>query len=252
MKKFILAISALMLSTILSAQKDTLTTKEMELLKTFGGLIKNITGDALKENGFGNAKDGLVGGALKNILKKTTEKSIGQLGVPGGFKNNPKAIIQLPDKLKKLEGNFKQFGKKQLLDNLVQSMNETASDVLSGIAPMIAGKLVDMAVDRIISNANADEATMTGAFEKMFRSDLKMEVLPLVEKGLKVYKTTKTLSKINKLIKRKKLGSLNLDLNDYVSNEMIDGLFGLMKDEEMKLRNSPTNLINKALDLLKN
>jgi hypothetical protein len=185
------------------------------------------------------------------VLTKTAEKSIRQLGVPGGFKNNPGAMIQLPDQLKKLEGSFQKFGKKQLLDNLMQSMNETASDALSGLAPIIAGKMVDMAVDRIIMNANAGDSTLTQSFDRLFRKDLRVEVLPLVEKGLKTYKTARTLSKVKKLMKKKKLGIPDFDLNDHVTTKTIDGLLGLMKKEELALRNNPSGLLEKLFNLIK-
>jgi len=250
--KYYFIFSAFLFSLTAFSQPDTLTSKEMEILKLFGGVIKNVTGDALKENGFGNIKESLVSGVIKNSLKKTVEKSISQLGVPGGFKSNPKAMILLPEQLKKLENDFQHYGKKQLLENLVISMNETASDALSGIAPVIAGKLVDMAVDRIILNANSTDAVFSDAFTGRFQTDLKMEVLPLIEKGLQMYKTTKTLNKINKVIKRKKLDSLNLDINEYVSNGMIDGLLGFLKDEELKLRKDPSSLLDKLIKKINN
>jgi hypothetical protein len=251
MKKIILFFSVVAFSFFSFGQNDSVTAKERELLKLFGGIIKNVTGEALKENGLGKSKSGLVGGAIKNILTKTAEKSIMQLGVPGGFRNNPGAMIQLPDQLKKLEGNFQQFGKKQLLDNLLQSMNETASDALSGLAPIVAGKMADMAVDRIITNANAGDSTLTQSFDRLFRNDLRLEVLPLVEKGLKTYRTARMLGKIKKLMKKKKLGAPDFDLNDHVTTKTIDGLLGLMKKEELTLRNNPAGLLEKLFNLIK-
>ena len=249
-KRFLFLFAALAFSFTTFSQQDTLSGKEMDLLKMVGGLIKNVTGEAFKGNDF--KKDGLLGGTIKNVLKRTTEKSIRQLGVPGGFLNNPRAIIQLPDQLKNLENNFQQFGKKQLLDNLLTSMNESASEALSNLAPVIAGKMVDMAIDKIIENANSDDSTFTNAFDRMFRKDLKLEILPLVEKGMKVYRTTKTMRKINKLVKRKKLGSLDFDLNDHVASRTLDGLFGLMKDEELNIRKNPASLLDKLIDMIKN
>lgn len=233
------------------SQQDTLTVKETEVLKLFGGIIKNVANEALKENSIGSGKNGLVGGAIRKVLTETAGKSIRQLGVPGGFKNDPRSKIQLPAQLKSLEENFQQFGKKQLLDNLVSSMNEAASNALSGLAPLIAGKFVDMAVDRIMANAGSPDSTLAEAFDHMFRSDLKTDLIPLVEKGLKVYKTTRTIRKINKLVKRKNLGSLELNLNDHIASGTVDGLINRMKEEEMNIRQNPAGLIDKLIELIK-
>ena len=252
MKKYLLFIGLVILSLSSLAQKDTLSAREMELIKLFGGIIKTVTKEVLKEEGAGFGNQGLAGGAIKKVLSGTIQKSIRQLGVPGGFRNNPGAMIQLPDQIKKFENKFQQFGKKQLLDNLVQSMNETASDVLANLVPMIAGKIVDMAVDRIIANANADDSTVTASFERLFQTDLKLEVIPMVEKGLKIYKTGRTVGKIKKFLRKKKLSTVDFDINDHVATKTIDGLLGLMKKEELDLRNNPASLLEKLFNLIRN
>lgn len=252
LQTIIFLLPGLLIIQPVSAQNDTLTVKELELLKLFGGIIKHVTGEAIKEGTNSSVQDGLVKGTIRNILKKTTEKSIRQLGVPGGFKNHPRSVIELPSQLKNLESAFQQQGKRKLLDVLSNSVNEAASEALANLAPVIAGKFVESAVDRIISNANVSDSTLTKAFDRMFRNDLRQEILPLVQKGLKVYKTTRTVKKINRFMKKKDLGVFNSDLDQYVTQGVLDGLFSLMQAEELEIRKNPARLIDKIFDLFKN
>ena len=80
--------------------------------------------------GLADLTDKDASGGLREALVQGAEKAVGQLGNDGGFLNNPKVKIGLPDSLAPLEGMLRTMGRGKDLDALVATMNKAAEQAV--------------------------------------------------------------------------------------------------------------------------
>lgn len=66
----------------------------------------------------GDLSQGDATGGLKDALSQGAQIAVKQLGVPGGFSNNPEVKIGLPGKLGKAADKLKMFGMGNQVDEL--------------------------------------------------------------------------------------------------------------------------------------
>ena len=69
-------------------------------------------------------------GGLKEALTQGAGRAVELLGSNGGFMNNPKVKIGLPDSLAPVEGMLRTMGRGKDLDALVANMNKAAEEAV--------------------------------------------------------------------------------------------------------------------------
>jgi Protein of unknown function (DUF4197) len=205
------------------------------LQSTFAGVLDGIS----------NAD---AGGALKEALSKGADSAVAHLGVNGGFLNNPKVKIPLPDGLRKVEKLLRATGRGQELDSLVESMNHAAEMAVPESRQMLAGAIKSMTVQDARAIVAGGEDSVTQFFKGKTR-------VPLTEKFLPV--VTRSVGKLglaqryNSLAGQgMKLGLVKEDsatIERYVTGKALDGLYSMIAEEERAIRQNPLEAGSKLL-----
>ena len=208
---------------------------------------------------FKRAKDSLGGGeslsenkiidGLKEALQIGTGNAVTTVSEVGGYYDNPKIKIPLPDAIEKVEGLLRTAGYGEELDAFELSMNraaETAAPQAKGIFwDAIKGMTVEDA--KKILNGRDNEATLY--FKDKTYDRLSETFEPIVHQTMSEVGVTRKFQDLNEKARSMPfVGGFSFDLDEYVTNGSLDGLFFMVGEEEKKIRQDPAARVT---DLLK-
>ena len=187
---------------------------------------------------------------LKEALSKGTQQAIANLGKDGGFLNNLDVKIPLPDELKKVEKLLRGMGQDKYADQFVTTLNHAAEKAVPEAATLFADSISQMSLADAKSILKGPEDAATQYFRKTSETKLKERFLPIVKTATNQAGVT---SAYKKLMQKagpavQFLGVGNTDLDAYVEDKAVDGLFKMIAAEEKRIRQDP---VARTTDLLK-
>ena len=204
------------------------------------------------------SQDQVVGG-LKEALGKGVERAVSSLGHDGGFLTNLNVKIPLPEKLQTVEKTLRLAGQSQLADDFVGSMNHAAEKAVPVAAGVFGDAIKQMSIadGKAILSGASDSATQF--FRRTTQTNLQAKFYPIVQKATDaVGVTAKYKAMMGKFTAANSLGSLlgksspallnTADIDSYVTDKAMDGLFKMVADEEKSIRANP---VARTTELLK-
>ena len=187
---------------------------------------------------------------LKEALGRGLQQAIGSLATPGGFLTNLAVKIPMPEKLQSIEKTLRSLRQDRLADEFVATMNQAAEKAVPAAAEVFTGSLKRMSVDdaKRILTGPADAATQY--FRKANTAELTQRFLPIVQQ--ETAKSGATAA-FKQLMDKASLAAPFtkvpvVDLDGYVTEKALDGLFTLVAAEEKHIRENP---VARTTDLLK-
>lgn len=199
-----------------------------------------------------------ISGGLKEALSKGVKFAVNSLGRENGFLDNARVKIPLPKSLQKLEKGLRVAGQGKAVDEFVGSMNHAAEKAVPVAIDVFVDAIKQMTFDdarKILFSGLDDSATQF--FRRTSEENLRGKFRPIVEEFTeKTGVTNKYKTMIGKAgFAAQLLGKDATDLDGYVTQKALDGLFLLVADEEKKIRENPigrtTSLLRKVFGILK-
>lgn len=211
-----------------------------------------------KTNSSSTISDSEISGGLKEALSKGLKTAVDSLGRENGFLNNVNVKIPLPGKLQKLEKALRVAGQGKAVDEFVGSMNHAAEKAVPVAFDVFVDAVKKMTFDdaRQILFSNQDDSA-TQFFRRTSEENLRGKFRPIVEEFTeKTGVTNKYKTMIGKAgFAAQLLGKDATDLDGYVTEKALDGLFYMVAQEEKKIRKDPigrtTSLLKKVFGILK-
>jgi hypothetical protein len=193
---------------------------------------------------------------LKGALSSSTAAAIGKLGVDGGFWNNPKVKIPLPEYLEKASGVMNAMGMRKQLDDLHEQINHAAEKAVVEAKPIFVNAVKAMSVQDAKGIISGGNTSGTEFFKSKTTDTLKQKFLPVVTA---VTQRIGLAQKYNELAaKGSQFGLVkgdNAKVETYVTAKSLDGLFTMMADEEKAIRANPvaagSSIVSKVFGALK-
>jgi len=187
--------------------------------------------------------------ALRAALEKGSVQAVGKLGREGGFLDDPKVRIPLPDGLRQAESLLRMTGRGRELDELVTSMNRAAEQAVPHAKELLISAVKSMSV------ADA-KGILTGGDDSVTRFFRSKTLAPLTERFLPI--VTQQVSRLG-LAKRynslagqaSKLGLLkerDASVERYVTTRALDGLYLMIGEEEKAIRSNPIGAGSKVIE----
>lgn len=182
-----------------------------------------------------------IANGLKEALEVGTRKAVDNVSQQGGYLNNPQIRIPLPPRVQQAAGLMRQLGLNKIADDFEQSINQAAEKAAPQATSIMIDAIKSMTIDdaRIILNGETDAATRF--FEDRTRDKLAGLFEPIISTSLNEVGATRYYNQLDdKLSSMPVVGQeLNLDLQDYVTRQALDGLFVMLAQEEQKIRSNP-------------
>ena len=178
--------------------------------------------------------------ALKAALEQGSRAAVASLGRTDGFFGNPQIKILLPHSLQGAERAMRRFGMARHADELILALNRAAEAAVPQAQQLLVEALRKMSVQDAKTILQGGEAAGTAYFRRSTEGELRKRFLPLVKQatarvGLaRQYNAYAARGVAFGLVKKE-----HADLDDYVTQKALDGLFVAVAEEERKLRADP-------------
>lgn len=199
-----------------------------------------------------------IAGGLKDALFQGVRNAIRELGRENGFLDNPSVRIPLPSNLQKTEKTLRTLGQGRRVDEFVEAMNHAAEEAV----PVAADIFLDSVRQMTFSDArnilfSGQETAATEFFRRTSEDRLREEFRPIVERFTeKVGVTQKYKAMIGRYgFMGKIVGEDASDIDGYITERALDGLFYMIAEEEREIRRDPvrrtTSLLKKVFGILR-
>lgn len=197
-----------------------------------------------------------VASGLKEALAKGTTQAINSLGRDNGFWKNDAVRILLPKSLKKAAKVARQLGQGDKVDAFELSMNRAAEKAVPQVADIFGGAIRKMSLSDARAILAGGDHAATDYFRRVAGDTLTQRIHPIVSQATSRVGVTEKYksmtgsssglgSALSMLDGDKK--EKPLDLDDYVTEKTLDGLFKEIGDEEKSIRSNP---LARSTDLL--
>jgi hypothetical protein len=186
---------------------------------------------------------------LKEALSIGTDKAVKSVSKNDGYFRNEMIKILLPDKVQKAADMIAKLGYQQQVDNLILAMNRAAEAAAPKASAMFVQAIKEMSVDDGRKILQGGDTAATEYFRGKTWDKLYGEFQPVVVNSMSKVGVAKAYKDFSAPVQALPFASKDsLDLDHYVTNKALEGLFTMVGEEERKIRTDPAARVT---DLLK-
>lgn len=196
-----------------------------------------------------------ISSGLKEALNLGVKEGVQKLGVTDGFLKNEAVKILMPEKLRKIDTTLRSIGLGSLADQGVKLLNRAAEDAVTEATPIFANAITSMTITDAKNILLGSNNAATNYLQTKTQTQLFTAFQPKVQASLsKVGADTvwkNMISKYNTFTGQ----AVTTDLNEYVTNETINGVFKMVAEKETGIRNNAamrtTSILQKVFGAVK-
>ncbi len=178
-----------------------------------------------------------IGTALKQALQQGTSKSTSQLSALNGFFGNAAVKILFPPQAQKAEKTLRKLGLGKLCDQAILSMNRAAEDAAQQAEPIFLDAIRHMTLQDVTNILLGSQDAATQYFKRTTTAQLTVTFMPIVKSSTDKVGATKYYGDVaNEYNKLPFVSKISPDINAYVTQKAIDGLFYEIALEELNIR----------------
>lgn len=186
---------------------------------------------------------------LKEALRIGTGNAVDLGSAPDGYFRNPDIKIPLPETWRQVEGAMRSFGLGNGVDEFVLSMNRAAERAVPAARDIFFEAIGRMSFDdaRRILEGRDNEATLY--FREKTETPLAEAFRPITRQAMDEVGATRTYRALDEKIRTIPFipAQLQFDLDRYVTEKSLDGLFFMLAREEKKIREDPQARVTELL-----
>jgi len=178
---------------------------------------------------------------LKEALRVGSEKSIDMLGKQDGFYKDKAVKIPMPEKLKEVDKLLRKIGQKKLADKFIKTMNRAAEQSVKSTFNIFVSAIKEMTLKDAMDIYKGGDDEATRYFRKTKGGELQKTIHPIVKKATQYTGVTYNYKKISKKVSQLQpsLAKSMPDIDTYVTEKTMDGIFYKIAKEEAAIRKNP-------------
>ena len=176
---------------------------------------------------------------LKQALTIGTQNSTSQLSALDGFFKNAAIKILLPEDAKKVESTLRSLGMGSMVDKAILSMNRAAEEATKGAGTIFINSVKQMTITDAVNILKGGDFAATNYFKEKTTAELTQKFKPVIDKALSNVNATKYWSDVTTVYNNFSRNKVSTDLNAYVTQKAMDGIFLQVGLEEQKIRKNP-------------
>lgn len=185
---------------------------------------------------------------LKQALTQSVNAAVDRLGVANGFLENPKVKIPLPGALQKVEGVMRTLGASKHVDGLIVTMNRVAEVAVAEARMLMVDSVEKMPVENVRKILDDGGDAATRYFRTVTSEELAQEFPAIVKNATSQVDLAK---KYNDFVRKGgKFGVVAekyANIEGYVAQKTLDGIYLMMAEEERIIRQDPMGQDNRTL-----
>ena len=177
---------------------------------------------------------------LKEALTRGADMAVSKLGKPNGFLGDARVKIPLPESAQAVEKAMRAFGMKKQADELIETMNHAAETAVVEAKPILVDAVKKMSFDDARGILTGGDDAATQYFKRTTSEAIGAKFLPIVQKATaKVALADKYNKYASKAAKFGLMDKKDADLDSYVTQKALDGLFLMIAEQEKAIRKDP-------------
>ncbi|MCG2778038.1 MAG: DUF4197 domain-containing protein [Desulfobacterales bacterium] len=186
---------------------------------------------------------------LKEALEIGTGNAAGLVSKLDGYYKNPKIKIPLPESVQKVEKILRKVGFGSKVDDFEMSMNRAAEQAAPAAKALFTDTIKQMSFDDARKILNGKDNAATLYFKDKTWDRLYDKFKPIVNSTMSEVGVTRYYQDLDKKVRSIPFAdSMSFDLDKYVTDGALDGLFYMVEQEERSIRKDPAARVT---DLLK-
>ncbi len=194
-------------------------------------------------------------GGLRDALSQGAQVAVQQLGRPGGFSEDPTLRIELPGNLGKVARTMKMMGMGAQVEQLETSMNRAAELAVPEAQALLLDAVKQLTVADAKSILAGPPDAATQYLSRTSREQLRTRFLPIVKQATdQVGLAQQYNSFAGTAASFGALDAKSANIESYVTERALDGLFQVIARQEATLRKDPaaaaTSLAKKVFGAL--
>ena len=208
-----------------------------------------------------DVQDSTVSSGLKEALKVGVDYAVKNLSANNGYLNNSLVKIPLPENLQKAETIIRKAGGNKMADDLINSMNSAATKAAPKTAEIFVDAIDKMSLNDAQKILNGSDNAATDYFKANTTDSLKKMITPIIQETMKENQVAGYYDTFNNYYKQYGKGLVDSsgvtalaknfgvdsyipsasdeNLDEYVTDKAIDGLFKMIASKEAAIRSNP-------------
>lgn len=198
--------------------------------------------------GIGGLSGKEASAGLKEALARGADMAVSQLGKPNGFMDDARVRIPLPKSLRAAEKMMRTLGMKKQGDELIETMNRAAGLAVVEAKPILLQAVQKMTFDDAKGILTGGDDAATQYFRRTTSAALGQKFLPIVKQATaKVQLADQYNQYAGQAAKLGLLEEKDANLDSYVTQKALDGLFVMIAEQEKSIRQDPLGTGSKLL-----
>ena len=190
-----------------------------------------------------------IASGLKEALQKGVTEQVTKLTAVDGFYQNQAVKILFPEELQKVDRALRSIGMSSLADEGIKVLNRAAEDAVKEATPIFVNAITSMKIADAKNILLGADNSATTYLKTSTSKALYSKFSPVIQQSLEKVGADKIWANIiAKYNKVPLVTKVNPDLNDYVTNKAMEGVFKMISVEEKDIR---TNISARTSPLLK-
>lgn len=215
-------------------------------VKEADSALKSTTGKSAASNATSALSNDEISRGLKEALDVGVKKAIDVLGTKNGFLNDQSVKIPMPESMQKVESALRSFGQEQMADEFVTSMNRAAEQAVPKVSNIFVDAISQMSLDDAQKILSGSDTAATDYFKKNTSAQLTQSIKPYVNDAMDQAQVTQYYKAMTGQVKKyDTFGMMDsylgdaADIDNYVTNKTMEGLFNKIAVEEKLIRQNP-------------
>lgn len=195
----------------------------------------------VKSKSSGGLSSAEIADGLKEALRVGTKKSVDKLGVVNGFYKDKNVKIPMPEKLQKVEELLRRTGQDKLADKFIKTMNRAAEQSVKSTFDIFVDAIKKMTLKDAADIYKGREDEATRYFRRTKGGEIQKTIHPIVRGATQKTGVTSNYKKIARKVRmlHPSLAKSMPDIDDYVTEKTMDGIFYKIAKEEALIRKDP-------------
>lgn len=197
---------------------------------------------------------------LKEALKVGSQNAVNKLAAENGFYKDPVTFIKFPQEAIKVKEYALKLGMDQQVNKFEETLNRAAEAAVKEAYPVFADAITKMTFSDAKNILQGNDDAATQYFKKQTWSQLHDLFYPKVKQATEKVALTKywdpLVTQYNKTTIVTGNPKIETDLNEYVTQKALEGLFIKLAVEEKQIRENPaarvTDILKKVFGSLTN
>ena len=186
---------------------------------------------------------------LKEALSVGSGNAVTTVGAVNGYFKNPDIKILMPEKIQNVAEMLRTVGYGKTVDEFVLSMNHAAEQAAPKAKALFIDAIKQMTFEDAKKILNGGDTSATEYLQGKTTKPLAKEFAPIVASSLDNVGATKSYKDMMRAFTALPFASAkSFDLDNYVTEKALGGLFHMVGEEEKKIRTNPQARVT---DLLK-